>query len=615
MIRLRPRLAAPLLLCLLLLPEAAFGQIPRDKEAEAARRTAELKAAGRRAEEVRDLLQREFRALPTDIARLLGSAGYRDPEVAGSVAGLFRGDLDRTAGALREARWDVRRVAAGLRGFAVREPARRLADALAVGGFPAGELADVVQTLFLADAEGATQWMLEAGWDPTLAARQLRIQYRLDAGATASIMLDAGWPLPGVAGALADQWPLHPDELVVVLMGASSSSVVGILSAMANGGVPVPVAERVRYEAVDTRWGSSGMRVDDGVVNRNWIVDPDPTDGVLWLVGHHLQRPGVRFFLGNVEGEIRSVAQEGPMDRMELFFPSTANGPSALTLRTLWNGVQLNGDPGVPPRGYDAFHNDDLSALSGASWIVLGDPPGGGRIESEFGAPEEFELDPFDIMGTSLEITGLSTSPLEMTFASPSDPSWDAALSLEGELIATGPEAFKGEFFDQIPCWVCQGYEVPEADCGALDLPCFLAELGTNLGGLGAWCANPANWERRNLARGPAIPFTGQVQNGRIRLLMGLEAVDGHFRVPGVQAEFQGQVLLTGAPPGLTGGMVEDWLEAQISQNLAGAVEESVLPGALEAGLTQLAAFRGWAGHLASMTVLPNGVLRLDLGR
>ena len=615
MIPFRTRVATPLLLCLLLLPDTALGQIPRDKEGEAARRTEELKAGGRPAEEVRDVLQREFRALPSDVARLLGSAGYRDPEVVGSVAGLFRGDLGRTATTLREARWDVRRVTSGLQEIAVREPPRRLADALAVAGFPAQEMADMVQTLFLADAEGAALWMLEAGWEPALAARQLRVQYRLDAGAAASMMLEAGWTLPAVAGALADQWPLHPDELVVVLLGVSSSSVAGILSAMSNGGVPVPVAERVRYESVDTRWGSSGMRVDDGVVNRNWIVDPEPTDGVLWLVGHHLQRPGVRFFLGNVEGEIRSVGQEGAMDRMELFFPSTANGPSALTLRTLWNGVQLNGGAGVPPRGYDSFRNEDLSALSGASWIVLGDPPGGGRIESEFGAPEEFELDPFDIMGTSLEITGLSTSPLEMTFASPADPSWDAALSLEGDLLATGPEAFKGEFFDQIPCWVCQGYEVPEADCAALDIPCFLAELGMNLGGLGAWCANPANWERRNLARGPAIPFTGQIQNGRIRLLMGLEAPNGHFVVPSVRAEFQGQVLLTGAPPGLTGGMVEDWLEAQISQNLAGAVEDSVLPGALEAGLTQLAAFRGWAGHLASMTVLPNGVLRLDLGR
>jgi len=610
------RLPQVILAMLLLTPWAGGAQIRPEQEEEAGRTSTEARRRGDPASALRDLLQRDFRALPVEVVRIISAAGYRDAEVTQALSSLYRGDATRTAATLREARWPISRAAGALREVQVRDRGGVLAEALLQAGFPPGELAEVVSTLFLADAQGAAAWMLEHGWSPEAAARQLRLQYRMDAVTAATTLLGAGWAMSDVATGIADQWAMHLDELAMVLKAASPSSSTGsILSAMSLVGLPVPTPVRIRYESLDTRWNHSGMRVDDGIVRREWILDPDPTDGVMWLVGRHLDRPGVKFLLGGVEGEIRSRGQEGSLDRLELFFPGMPASHPSMSVQTIWGGNYLAWGPPIPARGYDSFQGDDLLSGTGNLWIVLGDPPEEGRMESDAGAPVTFPMEPFDVAGTHIQVTGIRSTPLEPSFVPSPTPAWAAAVAFEGELETTGPRAFEGSFFERIPCWVCEGYQVPESECGPMDLACFLGELGLSLSGLTAWCTNPANWTRQDVAQGPAIPFGGQIMNGRIRLVLGLNAANGAFVVPGAMADFQGTVLLDGAPPGVTGGMVEEWLEGQISSSLGGSLMGSGLPAGLETGLAQLAAFRGWAGHLDRMFVLGNGNLRLDIGR
>jgi hypothetical protein len=611
-----PLVTLPILAILLLMPSAGGGQMRPEQEEEASRTSADARRRGDPATAIRDVLQRDFRALPVDVVRIISAAGYRDAEVTQALSSLYRGDATRTAATLREARWPVSRAAGALREVLVREQGSVLADALLQAGFPPADLGEVISSVFLADAPGAAAWMLEQGWSPEAAARQLRLQYRMDAVTAAATLLGAGWSMSDVATGVDDQWAMHRDDLVVVLGTASPSSSTGsVLSAMSLAGLPVPTPVRIRYESLDTRWNHSGMRVDDGIVRREWILDPDPTDGVMWLVGRHLDRPGVKFLLGGVEGEIRSRGQEGSLDRMEVFFSGMPGALSSLSVETIWGGNYLAWGPPIPARGYDSFQGDDLLSGTGNLWIVMGDPPGEGRMESDAGAPVTFTMEPFDVAGTHIEVTGIRSTPLEPSFVPSPTPAWAAAVAFEGDLETLGPRAFEGSFFEKIPCWVCEGYQVPQTECGPLDLPCFLGELGLTLSGISAWCTNPANWRRQDLAQGPAIPFGGQIQNGRIRLVLGLNPANGGFVVPGALAEFDGSVLLDGAPSGLTAGMVEDWLEGQISSGVGGSLMGSGLPAGLEAGLAQLAAIRGWAGHLDRMFVLGNGTLRLDLGR
>jgi hypothetical protein len=591
-------------------------QIRQDDEQEATRRAEEERRRGEPAERVLTLLQAQFQALPADLVRVLSRAGFADEQVATAVAVTMRNDAAALSRSLREAEWGALRTAQGLRKTFPRATTRELWDSMEQVGFSPSDMADVLPVLFLGDAAEAAAFMRAAGWSPTAAARQLRVQYSQDAGATVRLMREAGWSLPDAAVGITSQWTFeHADHLRLVLQ---ENGRVGdpLLSAMEAAGLPNLTPTRVRYEINETRAGMSGMRVNDGVFHRPWATDPDPHDGLVWVVGEHLDRPEVRFFLGSEEGQIRGFSKEGSLDRVELFFSRVGTAPVPLTLRTLWGGVSFPSDPPVPPRGIGSLDIVDLQGLTGGLRFVLGDPMGQGRLELGNFPAELFELEPVDLAGTTIEITGIESGPMAMSFTSavPGPPT--QALRLSASLSAPGGQAFQGHFLEQIPCWVCQGYEVPESACGPFNLPCYSLHLGMNAVDFVGHCANPANWERKNLARGPAIPFSGSLSGAALTLDLVLEpSAQGRFQIPRVVAAFSGNVLLHGAPPGLTPGMVKSWLEGVISSQLAGTVMASSLPQSTAARLNQVAATKGWDGHVAGISAPNTTRLRVDLGR
>jgi len=334
------RLPALLLLAmsvLLLAVPPLEGQLRREDESEATRRAEDSRRRGESAEEATRSLQTEFRATPPDLVRVLSAAGYREGEVTAAVAVALRGDLAEVSRVLRVERWSAARAAQGLR---QAFPALKGADlwgAMTREGYPPAELAEVLPVLFLGDALSAAEAMRAGGWTPQDTARQLRIQYGLGAAAVLEVMRDAGWSINERAQGVVSQFSFpHPDHLRA-LLNSSARPWENVPTAMNAAGMPNVPYTRDRYEINETRIGMSGLRVDDGILHRPWGSVSDPSDGVVWVVGQGLERPEVRFFLGDVEGQIRGFTKEGDRDRVELFFERVGTSPQVLSIRTLYS--------------------------------------------------------------------------------------------------------------------------------------------------------------------------------------------------------------------------------------------------------------------------------------
>lgn len=616
------RLPAFLLLAMLVLPLVASpleGQLRREDESEATRRTEDSRRRGESAEEATRFLQTEFRAVPVDLVRVLSVAGYRDGEVTTAVAVALRGDLAEVSRVLRVERWSAVRAAQGLREAFPRVKGAELWGAMTREGYPPAELAEVLPVLFLGDALSAAEAMKEGGWTPQNTARQLRIQYGLDAAGVLEVMRDAGWSINERAQGVVSQFSFpHPDHLRA-LLNSSARTWENVPTAMTAAGMPNLPYSRDRYEITETRIGMSGLRVDDGVLHRPWGSVPDPSDGVVWVVGWNLDRPEVRFFLGGNEGQIRGFTKEGDRDRVELFFDRVGTSPQVLSIRTLYSSSNLPlGSGTIPPRGADVLDLADIAGFADGLTFALGDPQGSGRVELPGAPVQTFTIEPFDVAGTTLQVASIQSGPGTLSYSSALPGPFSHGVRITAALSGSGPggQAFQGSFLEKIPCWVCAGYEVPQSACGPLDVACFAGHLGTTVTGFGAHCLNPANWERRDLARGPAVPFSGSIQGASLELDFALQpSPQGRFHVPLVLARFQGSVTLSGAPPEITGGMVQTWLEQVISSNLTAAVNLTPLPATLAGQLNTVGGLRGWDGHLAALAVTHPNRMRLDLGR
>ncbi len=576
-----------------------------------------LKNRGASSEIAKDNVLRNHRADAVDVVIILAEVNYSDHEIVNAISGMLSNHLLQMSTALQKAGWNAHRSASALKSWASIEKGANIGNAMLQSGYPPTEMADVTSVLFMANPAEATEWMREIGWSPEMTANQLRVQFNLGSVQVVQLMRAARWSREETAAGIISQWTMTPDEWMQIFLEAEGSFTFdNWRRALGFNGQPLLMPRLIRYEIDEFRLNQRGNRLNDGIINRAWVRGPESTDGEVRLYGEHLIRPGVKFFLGGFEAEIKHTEMQGGTDLVTLFFPQTTNEPEQLSILPIFERrFYLTGK--MPLHGYGMLSASELQEFLGETRIILGDPAGFGRVQISQ-ISETFDLDAFDVAGTKIEITGIESAPFQFSFVEVPNPGWPFGLVLEASLETKGGEAFRGEFIESVPYWTCSGYEVPESECRNNDLFCFLNYLGLTLESFTVYCANPDNWERHNLIKGPATPFSGEIQNASVKITFGLDiSQQREIEFTGAISRFNGNVILHNTPSEITGGMVKDWLESQISKNLGDALQNSSFLTSFQERFNQLStSFNpGMRGRLHNIQMDRFGNLRLEIGR
>lgn len=485
------------------------------------------------------------------------------------------------------------------------------------------EIAREMQRVYRLDAAAAVAVLHHVRVPAAAVARATSDVYRASPPQVASHLAARGLSAEASARALQEGLRATPDILAVSLKDGLGLSRDGVESTMRGIGLSVEATRDAllragfltatpgiqRFWIADYRPGASGGAIiqNDGILDRNSIsTTPDATDGEVWIEGVNLDFPDTEVFAGvnggtPEKGEILERTTVGSLQRLRVRF-SRVPGTGLM--------VRHSGGEVVHEArrlSYQVVERELFEQALNGLTVILGDPEGSGLVRVGSQA-FTLTLPPHHEAGLEVILTDVRNDGFSLaTSAAPGG----AALEVTIPFQEQGRE-FRGRAAAYVPCWVCATFEVPQAECGMLDVFCFAEHLGIAVSEL-LGCLNPANWKEEQILDLDGVPFEGDLSNASF--LIRMEVVpnaQGRLRSQNTLYSFQANVSIVGPQGDISLSAIEGYLTGKVTESVASLMDDLDLAGDVAGGVNQLADALGWT-RIRGIHALSQGRFFLDV--
>lgn len=498
----------------------------------------------------------------------------------------------------------------------------------------AADVAREMRRAFRRTAGQTASILKEVEFDGAAIASALTAGLRASPRAVASSMREAGFATKATARALQEGLSLSTRELAKTLrdglrltredseetlrsVGADRRQ---IEDALEYAGYVPPAPGVQRYWIRDYRpgAGSGSIIENEGIVDRFMVavsmgVEPETTDGHVWIEGTSLDRPDTEVFANAfggdpLRGEILERTSGGGLDRLRVRFDRVP-GPGLMVRHS---GGEVVHD--ARRLGYYMARREVVEEPLQDLDLRLGSPEGEVQI-AVAGLNATLELPPHRESGIETILTDIRNDGFSVETAPAPN---GCALVLTIPFRETGRE-FRGTFAAYVPVWKCADFEVPRAECGFLDIPCFLNYLGTSLASLGATCGNLAAWQEEEVLDLPGAPFEGDLHDAAVEVRMELTA-DGSGRLAGQNTSyaFDSDISIVGPLGGdIPLSAIEGYLTGEVTQVLNATMQNvdlsDLLADAVNNAVDGAESASGFSLHIRGIYPDPQGGPRLFL--
>jgi hypothetical protein len=140
--------------------------------------------------------------------------------------------------------------------------------------------------------------------------------------------------------------------------------------------------------------------------------------------------------------------------------------------------------------GYTATDAAVIEGPLDALQVAIGVPQGSGSVHipagaygiTSAGAEAIFTVATNVMAGTTADVLNLTSSNVSVTTTSIGAGMLN--MTIEVGFEEAGAE-IAGTFVSYVPCWTCEGYQVPRSRCSTLTIDCVLAAIGASFNAIG----------------------------------------------------------------------------------------------------------------------------------